>query len=215
MMTLTSPESSFEVTEMEERDAIRLLLKASCLKSPTLDVQIQASKIVKELFCFPLAIDQAGAYIASGATTIGDYLAKYSEHQKTLLRHSEFTGASKYNRTVYETWELSYMEIQQLATVIHHLVLHQKLKAHLKHDGDTFSLKNCTFNLSDLHSLCPPNFRALGFVSVEKFWKYRCNIQWWEVVCQIPNFEQITAYSILILCTQTLTWGENIYRSSR
>ena len=115
MMTLTSPENSLEVTEMEETDAIELLLKASCLKSPTVNVRIQASKIVKELFCFPLAIDQAGAYIASGATTIGDYLAKYSEHRKMLLCHSEFTGASKYNRTVYETWELSYKEIQQRA----------------------------------------------------------------------------------------------------
>ena len=115
MMTLTSPESSLEVTEMEERDAIALLLKASCLESSTSHVQIQAFHIVKKLFCFPLAIDQAGAYIASGATTIGDYLTKYSEHQKALLCHSEFTGASKYNRTVYETWELSFEEIQQRA----------------------------------------------------------------------------------------------------
>ena len=80
LMTLTSPKNSFEVIEMEEKDAIKLLLKASCLESPISDVHIQASKIVKELFCFPLAIDQAGAYIASGATTIGEYLAKYSEH---------------------------------------------------------------------------------------------------------------------------------------
>ena len=29
--------------------------------------------------------------------------------------HSEFTGASKYNRTIYETWELSYKEIKQKA----------------------------------------------------------------------------------------------------
>ena len=116
MMTLTSPRNSLEVIEMEERDAIGLLLKASCLEAATPDVQIQASKIVTELFCFPLAIDQAGAYIASGATTIGDYLVKYSGHQKTLLSHSEFTGASKYNRTVYETWELSYKEIQQRAS---------------------------------------------------------------------------------------------------
>jgi tetratricopeptide (TPR) repeat protein len=100
---------------MEEKEAIGLLLKASCLESPTSDVQVEASRIVKKLFCFPLAIDQAGAYIASGATTIGDYLAKYLDHQKTLLSHSEFTGASKYNRTVYETWELSYKEIQQRA----------------------------------------------------------------------------------------------------
>ena len=113
MKTLTLAENSLEVTEMEEKDAIELLLKASCLESPTSDDQVEASKIVKELFCLPLAIDQAGAYIASGATTIGDYLAKYSEHRKTLLSHPEFTGASCYNRTVYETWELSYQEIQQ------------------------------------------------------------------------------------------------------
>ncbi|KIK00791.1 hypothetical protein K443DRAFT_99692 [Laccaria amethystina LaAM-08-1] len=113
MMSLTSPESSLEVTEMKEGDAIGLLLKASCLKSPTSDVQIEASKIVKKLFCFPLAIDQAGAYIASGATTIGDYLAKYSEHRKTLLSHSEFTGASKYNRTGITEEIFSYAALEK------------------------------------------------------------------------------------------------------
>jgi hypothetical protein len=115
MRNLTSPENSLEVTEMEENDALELLLKASCLEPSSIEFQAEASKIVKELFCLPLAIDQAGAYIASGATTIDDYLAKYSEHRKTLLSHSEFTGASKYNRTVYETWELSYKEIEQRA----------------------------------------------------------------------------------------------------
>jgi hypothetical protein len=115
MRNLTSPENSLEVTEMEENDAIELLLKASCLNPSSLEFQSEASKIVKELFCLPLAIDQAGAYIASGAATIGDYLAKYSDHRKTLLSHSEFTGASKYNRSVYGTWELSYKEIQKRA----------------------------------------------------------------------------------------------------
>ena len=115
MRNLTSPENSFEVTEMEENDAIELLLKASCLDQSSMEFQAEASKIVKELFCLPLAIDQAGAYIASEVTSIGDYLAKYSEHRKTLLSHPEFTGASKYNRTVYETWELSYKHIQQRA----------------------------------------------------------------------------------------------------
>jgi hypothetical protein len=115
LRNLTSPENYLEVTEMEEKDAVELLLKASCLDSSSMEFQAEASKIVKELICLPLAIDQAGAYIASGATTIGEYLAKYSEHRKILLSHSEFTGTSKYNRTVYETWELSYKEIQQRA----------------------------------------------------------------------------------------------------
>ena len=115
MRSLTLSENSLEVTEMEENDAIELLLRASCLDLSSREFQAEAGKIVKELFCLPLAIDQAGAYIASGTTTIGDYLAKYSEQQKILLSHSDFTGASKYNRTVYETWELSYKEIQKRA----------------------------------------------------------------------------------------------------
>jgi tetratricopeptide (TPR) repeat protein len=115
MRNLTLPENSLEVTEMEENDAIELLLKASYLDPSSMEFQAEASKIVKELFYLPLAIDQAGAYITSGATTIGDYLVKYSDHRKTLLSHSEFTGASKYNRSVYGTWELSYQEIQKRA----------------------------------------------------------------------------------------------------
>jgi hypothetical protein len=115
MQHLTLPENSLEVMEMEENDAIELLLKASWLNPPRVDLQAEAPKIVKELFCLPLAIDQAGAYIASGATSIKDYLEKYSKHKKTLLSHAEFTGASRYGRTVYQTWELSYKEIQERA----------------------------------------------------------------------------------------------------
>ena len=80
MRNLTSPGNSLKVTEMEENDAIDLLPKASYLDPTVMEFQAEASKIVKEFFCLPLAVDQAGAYIASGATTIGDYLAKYSEH---------------------------------------------------------------------------------------------------------------------------------------
>ncbi|KIK05841.1 hypothetical protein K443DRAFT_90526 [Laccaria amethystina LaAM-08-1] len=115
MRNLTLPENSLEVSELEKKDALELLLKASYLDASSMVFQSEGSKIVKELFHLPLAIDQAGAYIASGATTIGDYLAKYSQHRKTLLSHSEFTGASKYNRSVYGTWELSYKEIQKRA----------------------------------------------------------------------------------------------------
>ena len=115
MQCLTSPESSLEVTEMEENEAIILLLKASCLSSSSIDLKAEASNIVKELCCLPLAVDQAGAFIASGASDIGDYLDKYLYHRESLLSHSEFTGASKYNKSVYGTWELSYKEIQKRA----------------------------------------------------------------------------------------------------
>jgi len=111
----TLHENSFEVNEMEENDAISLLLKAACLDESQYDLQTEASKIVNELFCIPLAIDQAGAFIAFGDTDIRDYLGEYSRYREKLLSNPAFKGASKYNRTMYGTWELSYKEIQQRA----------------------------------------------------------------------------------------------------
>ena len=114
MQCLTLPANCLEVKEMAESDAILLLLKASCLDiAQTDDLYQKAIEIVKELFCVPLAIDQAGAIICSGAINIKDYLEIYSQQQKTLLSHPEFEGASKYNQSVYGTWELLYKEIQQ------------------------------------------------------------------------------------------------------
>ena len=113
---LTLHESSLEVKEMEENDAISLLLKSACLDECQQHLQVEASKIVNELFYIPLAIDQAGAFIAFGDTDIRDYLDEYSQNRERLLSYPAFKGASKYNRTVYGTWELSFKEIQQRAT---------------------------------------------------------------------------------------------------
>jgi hypothetical protein len=112
---LTLHENSLEVKEMEENEAISLLLKAACLDKSQEDLQADASKIVNELFCIPLAIDQAGAFIAYGDTDIRQYLGEYSQYREKLLSYPAFKGASKYNRSVYGTWELSIKEIQQRA----------------------------------------------------------------------------------------------------
>jgi hypothetical protein len=112
---LTLHENSLEVKEMEENDAISLLLKAACLDESQEDIQAEASKIVNELFCIPLAIDQAGAFIAYGDTDIRDYLDEYSQYREKLLDYPAFKGASKYNRSVYGAWELSFKEIEQRA----------------------------------------------------------------------------------------------------
>ena len=114
MQCLTLPANCLEVKEMAESDAILLLFKASCLDiAQADDLHEKASEIVKKLFCVPLAIDQAGAFIRSGAINIKDYLGIYSQQRKTLLSYPAFKGASKYNRTVYGTWELLYKEIHQ------------------------------------------------------------------------------------------------------
>ena len=93
---VTLLENSIEISEMEEPDAITLLLKASCLNP--LDEHVEAAKkIVIELGCIPLAVDHAGAYIAARKCNINAYLRQFSLHRQTLMTDVTFKGASNYN----------------------------------------------------------------------------------------------------------------------
>ncbi|KAF8805858.1 hypothetical protein BYT27DRAFT_7028123, partial [Phlegmacium glaucopus] len=95
MGRIVSSENKIEIKEMEESDAITLLLRASCLDA--LPEHLQAAKnIVAELGCIPLAIDHAGAYIEAGKCDIDKYLRQFSVHRHALMSDATFTGASKY-----------------------------------------------------------------------------------------------------------------------
>ena len=65
MGRLIAFENVIEINEMEEADAITLLLKASCLDASAEHLQA-AKNIVASLGCMPIAVDQAGAYIEAG-----------------------------------------------------------------------------------------------------------------------------------------------------
>ena len=104
--------NSIEITEMEESDAITLLLRVSNLGLSSEHTQA-AKGIVTELGCIPLAIDQAGAYIEAGKCDINRYLRRFSIHHQTLMSDATFKGASGYNQTVYGTWDLSFKEIEK------------------------------------------------------------------------------------------------------
>ena len=115
MGRVVSSENIVEVNDMKEADAITLLLKASRLNASAENIGI-AKNIVTELGCMPLAIDQAGAYIEAGRCSIDKYLQQFSLHRQTLMSDATFRGASKYDRTVYGTWDLSFKEITERAS---------------------------------------------------------------------------------------------------
>ena len=104
-----------EINEMEEADAISLLLKASHL-DPSAKHTEAAKNIVAELGYIPLAVDQAGAYIEAGRCSVDKYLQQFSLHRQTLMSDARFRGASNYDRTVYGTWDLSFKEIKERAS---------------------------------------------------------------------------------------------------
>ena len=115
MGSLISFENIIEINEMEEADAITLLLKASYLDASTEHIEI-AKNIVAELGCLPLAVHQAGAYIEAGRCSIHKYLQQFSLHCQALMSDATFKGASKYDRTVYGTWDLSFKELEKRAS---------------------------------------------------------------------------------------------------
>ena len=108
-------ENIIEINEMEEADAITLLLNASRLDASAEHIGV-AKNIVTELGCMPLAVDQAGAYIEAGRCSIDKYLQQFSLHRQTLMSDATFRGASNYDRTVYGTWDLSFKEIKRRAS---------------------------------------------------------------------------------------------------
>ena len=115
MGSLISFENMIEINEMEEADAITLLLKASYLNASAEHIEI-AKNIVAELGCISLAINQAGAYIEAGRCSIDKYLQQFSLHHEALMSDVTFRGASKYDQTVYGTWDLSFRELEKRAS---------------------------------------------------------------------------------------------------
>ena len=114
MGRLIAFENVIEINEMEEADAITLLLKASCLDASAEHLHA-AKDIVTSLGCMPLAVDQAGAYIEAGKCDINKYLRQFSSHRQTLMLDATSRGASDYDRTVYGAWDLSFKEIEKRA----------------------------------------------------------------------------------------------------
>ena len=100
---------------MAEKEAISLLVKASHLAELPKNTYSIAQQIVNELCCLPLAVDQAGASIEARLCSLDNYLEHLSQHRKKLMNHPSFRGASQYNHTVYETWDLSFNVIESRA----------------------------------------------------------------------------------------------------
>ncbi|KAL8939769.1 MAG: hypothetical protein Q9211_002587 [Gyalolechia sp. 1 TL-2023] len=117
------------VSEMNHDEAPELLLKSARLNVLSEDYQQQALAIVAELGYLALAIDQAGAYIASGECYLDDFLDIFNEHRQHLLANEAYKGASGGDRAVYATWDLSYAAIDRRARAAANEALRQGPRA--------------------------------------------------------------------------------------
>ena len=118
LLRITSKQNSIEVCEMEKKDAISLLLKSASIEVKQDGSQrLLADKIVSELGCIPLAIDQAGNYMHECDCGLDNYLDLYHNQCRELMSDSIFifNGASNYGRSTYGTWDMSMKKIESRA----------------------------------------------------------------------------------------------------
>ncbi|KAJ7852996.1 P-loop containing nucleoside triphosphate hydrolase protein, partial [Mycena leptocephala] len=105
----------FAVSDMEEADAVTLLLKSAGEDISSASERI-ATGIVKELCYLPLAIVQAGTFILqSGA--LDSYLDIYMENRTQLLSEKPAQSHDDYEWTVYTTWQMSFEQLSQPAAM--------------------------------------------------------------------------------------------------
>lgn len=104
--------SSVEVDAMGILEGVELLLRRAQRFAHASDDDInEAANLVVALAQFPLALDQAGAYIEETGCSVTDYYQLYQTHRLDLLsrRGRQATG---YPVPVATTWELSLRQVE-------------------------------------------------------------------------------------------------------
>ena len=106
--------TSIEVDTMGWLEGTHLLLRRAQLFEHASDEEInQAGNIVVALDHFPLALDQAGAYIEETGCGFVGYLQVYHTHRKELLARRGGPETINYPDSVMTTWSLSFQKVEQ------------------------------------------------------------------------------------------------------
>ncbi|XP_011686121.1 PREDICTED: uncharacterized protein LOC105448935 isoform X2 [Wasmannia auropunctata] len=103
-----------DLNELELEDAIKFVKKGLGIEDKSQDQEIKT--LVEKLQRFPLAIQQAIAYIedqrVTGGFSIDDYLEEYEKKTKDLLDSEVFKGIdNEYAKTTFTTWKITIDKI--------------------------------------------------------------------------------------------------------
>lgn len=104
--------ASVEVEKMGLVEGTQLLLLRAQRLHATDEERHEAMNVVIALDSFPLALDQAGAYIEETGCRFSTYLQLYQDHRQVLLARRG-VQATSYPDSVATTWALSFKRIEQ------------------------------------------------------------------------------------------------------
>jgi tetratricopeptide (TPR) repeat protein len=105
--------ASIDVEKMGFVEGTHLLLHRAQRYAQASDDEVnEAGNIVVALDHFPLALEQAGAYIEETGCSFGHYLQLYQNHRNALLARRG-AQATNYPASVATTWSLSFQKVEQ------------------------------------------------------------------------------------------------------
>ncbi|KAJ4470272.1 hypothetical protein C8R41DRAFT_777360, partial [Lentinula lateritia] len=114
---------SLELQDMIPDDGIELLLKHAVDKPLSSNEHEQVVQIAQELYYFPLALVQAGAYIKQQKCLL-TYLKVLRNEGKQLLEKKLTQSADRYQLSVYATWNLSWGQLSNSSKVLLNICSH-------------------------------------------------------------------------------------------
>ncbi|KAJ7811530.1 P-loop containing nucleoside triphosphate hydrolase protein [Mycena olivaceomarginata] len=103
------------VSDMEEEDAVALLLK-SAAQAATTGTMLTATEIVKALHYLPLAIVQAGSFI-SRSQDLNGYLTLYTKTKQGYLVKCLLKPMTIMPGQCIQTWQMSFDQLTQPAAM--------------------------------------------------------------------------------------------------
>ncbi|KAJ7061284.1 P-loop containing nucleoside triphosphate hydrolase protein, partial [Mycena amicta] len=195
-----SPEKVISVSNLFPNDAVLLLLNRAGVEMLQNENKIHASQIVQELHCFPLAIEQAGAFISQSPPlqeNISKYLRLYQENKATLLCRKPEQSHGDYEWTVYTTWRISFDQLGPQAAQF------LQLCSFIHFEGITEDIFHRAAKYTPGLGLLDPSLDtlqpALDFLS-----NFRNAESNWNSLIFAEMMSDICGYSLM-------TWQENAY----
>ncbi|KAJ7463228.1 hypothetical protein FB451DRAFT_1370710 [Mycena latifolia] len=174
------------VSEMEEQDAVELLIRSS-IQNNTDGNRETAAQIVKNLCYLPLPIIQAGAFISKSGN-LDSYLALYAHNRARLLSQRPAQSHDNYAWTVYTTWQISFDQLSEQAKTF------LKLCSFLHYQGISEDIfKNAT---NYKFGPCSPSKQELE-MALTVLSHFLGSSGLWDHFCFTEVTSEIRAYSLI------------------
>nr|GAT55580.1 nephrocystin-3 [Mycena chlorophos] len=105
---------SIELSNLDLDAAISLFVDIAGVNLQENNNRAQVTRLMQEIYCFPLAIVHSAAYISRYAELqqdVSQYLAIHKQNKQQIFAQQSLQASGDYKFTVFTTWKISFEEL--------------------------------------------------------------------------------------------------------